>query len=171
MRTQHVLILAAALVIGLAAFTVGQSTVTWEGVLPGIATELGGTYAINVAMTSSGGDLAVADLTLNGWENAPPVTIAATPYTIVSTSKASGYNNSYTSTGTASVMLPVTPSDGTLITITDTGDASSNNLTVGGGAATINGAATYVMNAKYESATYRYDETNTNWNITGAYLE
>ncbi len=111
------------------------------------------------------------DFTLNGWLYAAPVTVAATPYTIVSTNKAMGYNNSYTSTGAASTMLPVTPTDGTTISITDIGDASSNNLTVGGGAATINEAATYVMNAQFESATFRYDSGNTNWNIIGAYLE
>ncbi len=125
-----------------------------------------------VELSGSTGDFSVGDdLTVGGWIYTAPVTIAATPYTISSTSKAAGYNNSYTSTGAASTMLPVTPTDGALITITDTGDASSNNLTVGGGAATINGAATYVMNAQYESATFRYDSGNTNWNIIGAYLE
>ncbi len=63
MKTRHVLILAAALVIGLAAYTVGQSTVTWEGILPGISTELGGTYAINIANTASTVGLDVSEET------------------------------------------------------------------------------------------------------------
>ena len=257
MKTRHVLILAMALVIGLTAFTVGQSTVTWEGILPGISSELGGTYAINIANTASTVGLDVSeetaltntvngtiksthttsgtpangignglwvyqessasntekilelngvitdatagsedaklsielmaggaasaevasissegDFTTAGWLILPSTTVAATPYTISATNKASAIILDYTDTGAASIMLPVTPADGTIISISD-GDmnASSNNITVGGGAATINEAATFVQNADGESTTFLYDSGGTDWQIIGGYLE
>jgi hypothetical protein len=64
MQTKHVLIIAAAVVLGLSALTIGQpSSVTMEGLLPGISTELGGTYAINIATTASTVGLDVSEET------------------------------------------------------------------------------------------------------------
>lgn len=63
MKTRHVLVLAVALIIGLSILTVAQNTVTWEGILPGISSELGGTYAINVATTASTVGLDVSEET------------------------------------------------------------------------------------------------------------
>lgn len=47
------LVLVAVLIFALTGILNAQSTVTLEGVLPGISSELGGSYAINIAMTQS----------------------------------------------------------------------------------------------------------------------
>ena len=49
-----IVVICVVLLIGAFSYLpIAQTTVTWEGILPGISTELGGTYAINVAYTAS----------------------------------------------------------------------------------------------------------------------
>jgi hypothetical protein len=57
MKKRDIWILAAvtAVILTISSLSIltAQSIVTWEGILPGISSELGGTYAINIANTAS----------------------------------------------------------------------------------------------------------------------
>lgn len=67
--------------------------------------------------------------------------------------------------GAVAVTLP-TGVTGQEVTIIDgTGDAGANNITVSPASGTINGAATYVINANYGKATFVYDGTQ--WLVAG----
>jgi len=58
-----VAVISVVLIVSSLSILTAQSVVTWEGILPGISTELGGTDAINIAMTASTVGLDVSEET------------------------------------------------------------------------------------------------------------
>ncbi len=82
------------------------------------------------------------------------------PYTILTTDQ---YLSCDVSGGTLTVDLPDAPATGRVFSVKDSGgDAVSNNITVttDGGAVTIDGATTFVMNSAYESVDVIFNGTS-----------
>lgn len=102
----------------------------------------------------------------NGWNTFSYVTPAASSYTLASTGKAGIVEVDYTTTGTVSLILDTdlvtTPGAGAFWWIYDKdGNANSNNITISTeGSETINGAATYTMDADGEAVLLFTDGTN-----------
>jgi hypothetical protein len=92
--------------------------------------------------------------------NYTAVSHAATPYTVLSTDDYIGVN---TSGGVVSILLPNAPATGRVVIVKDSnGTSSTSNVTVTtvGGAVTIDGATTFIMNTAYESAQFIFNGTS-----------
>lgn len=82
------------------------------------------------------------------------------PYTVVSTDH---YLSCDVSAGTLTIDLPDAPDTGTFYIVKDSGgDAGTNNITVTttGGAVTIDGSTTFVMNTAYEASNFIFNGTS-----------
>lgn len=110
---------------------------------------------------------ATDDLTVGGWLTIPSTTVSAQSYSISATGKAGYYIVEYTDTGGATIFLPDTPADGTIIGIKDgDGNAGSNILAVQtAGGDTIEEAQVYSMTSNNKAAGFNYDAGNTDWSL------
>ena len=88
-----------------------------------------------------------------------PVNNAASPYTVLITDQ---YLQVDVSGGAVTIELPNAPATGQIFTIKDsTGNAGTSNITVTtvGGAVTIDGATSFVMNSNYQAIDLIFDGT------------
>jgi hypothetical protein len=86
-----------------------------------------------------------------------PVNHAASPYTVLTTDE---YISADVTAGVISILLPNAPATGRVFIIKDkVGLAATSNITVTtvGGAVTIDGATTFVINTAYESVQVIYN--------------
>ncbi len=94
----------------------------------------------------------------------PKRTAITTPVTVIATDRTVITN--LTSPGAVVVNLPAAPLDGQEIIIKDgKGDAGTNNITINGNGANIDGYTSYVLNTNFASLEIVYDSASTNWRI------
>ena len=92
--------------------------------------------------------------------NYTSITTADSPYTVLSTDD---YISADATAGPITVRLPDAPSTGRVFIIKDAvGIAATNNITITtvGGAVTIDGSTSFVMNTAYESISVIFGGTN-----------
>tara|TARA_Y100000310_G_scaffold235720_1_gene238886 strand:+ start:7421 stop:8272 length:852 start_codon:yes stop_codon:yes gene_type:complete len=88
--------------------------------------------------------------------------VASTPYTVVGEQQILHVTHTATAAVTVNLRAAATAGDGAWIKVVDAGNnAATNNITIdGNGAETINGSATYVMNADRETVEIYCDGSN-----------
>ena len=120
---------------------------------------------------STSGSLSVDEgTTFSSWVDTPVFSVAASSYTLDSTSKAYIVAVDYTTTGTVDLFLDSDLLvDGRALTFYDEdANANANNIVIRTeGAETISGAATYTMDADSEAVSIASDGTN--WFVTGVF--
>lgn len=113
----------------------------------------------NVTTSGSGSTLTIS-LTSNEQVSYTGVNHAASPYTVLSSDFYLGVN---ATAGTVSILLPNAPATGRIFVVKDTnGQAATNNITVTtvGGAVTIDGSTSFVMNTTYEAVSLIFNGVN-----------
>ena len=134
------------------------------------ATFIGGTYGITPAVSGTNQMVISNDQGQLGTQALPsptpiniipitPVNNAASPYTVLITDQ---YLQVDVSGGAVTIELPNAPATGQIFTIKDsTGNAGTSNITVTtvGGAVTIDGATSFVMNSNYQAIDLIFDGT------------
>ena len=137
-----------------AAGTNGQLVIAATGAAPAFAslTSTAGTITI-----TGGANTLNVDTSGISVVNYTGIVFADSPYTVLSTAYAIGANSTG---GAITVRLPNAPSTGRMFVIKDlAGTAVANNITVTtvGGAVTIDGSTSFVMNSAYESVTVLFN--------------
>jgi hypothetical protein len=117
---------------------------------------LGGT-PLMVVIDSSTDQLGVQAIPTTSVQALTPVTHGASPYTVLTTDQ---FLSCATSGGVITLLLPNAPVTGQVWTVKDaSGAAATSNITVTtvGGAVTIDGVTSYVLNVNYQSISVIFD--------------
>ncbi len=141
-------------ITALGAATNGQLVIGSTGLTPVLATLTAGT---GVSISNGAGTITISS---SGTETFTYTLVNTTPYVVLTTDEYLGVDSSG---GIRTVQLPAAPSTGRVFYIKDrTGSAATNNITVTvvGGAVTIDGSTTFVMNTAYESASVIFNGSN-----------
>ncbi len=137
--------------------TNGQLPIGSVGADPVLATLTAGA---NISITNGAGTITIAANTAAQTAAYTGVNHAASPYTALSTDY---YISADVTAGVISVLLPNAPTTGRIFIVKDkVGLAASSNITVTtvGGAVTIDGATTFVMNTAYEAVNVIFNGTS-----------
>lgn len=152
--TAHSLLIGegTSAIVAIGAATNGQLVIGSTGNDPALSTLTAGT---GVSITNGAGSITIAS------SNALAYTAVSTsPYVVLTTDDYLGVDSSG---GIRQINLPNAPSVGRIYTIKDkTGSAATNNITVTtvGGAVTIDGTATFVMNTAYQAVNVMFNGTS-----------
>lgn len=146
-------------IAGINGVNVGSvaSVVSISGDKLGLTTITAGT---NITVTPGANTITIAANAGSEVVEYVSVNHAASPYTALSTDY---YVSADVTAGVISILLPNAPSSGRVFIVKDkVGLAAASNITVTtvGGAVTIDGATTYVMNTAYESAEFIFNGTS-----------
>ena len=146
-------------IAGINGVNVGSvaSVVSISGDKLGLTTITAGT---NITVTPGANTITIAANAGSEVVEYVSVNHAASPYTALSTDY---YISADVTAGVISIRLPNAPSSGRVFIVKDkVGLAGTSNITVTtvGGAVTIDGATTYVMNTAYESAEFIFNGTS-----------
>ncbi len=157
--TNHALQLgnATGSLTSLGAATDGQLPIGSTGLDPVLSTLTAGA---NVTITNAAGSITIAANATSATFNYVSVNHAASPYTALATDY---YISADVTAGVISILLPNAPVTGRVFVIKDkVGLAATSNITITtvGGAVTIDGATTFVMNTAYESASLIFNGTS-----------
>lgn len=149
--TNHGLLVGAgtAAITQLANATNGQLPIGSTGADPVLATITAGA---NVTVTNGAGTITIAANATSATFNYVSVNHAASPYTALSTDY---YISADVTAGVITILLPNAPVTGRVFVVKDkVGLAAASNITVTtvGGAVTIDGATSFVMDTAYQAA-------------------
>lgn len=158
-NTTGVVISGATSTTALAAVTLtdGQLAIGSSAGNPAAATLTAGA---NITITNGHNSITIAANAASEVVNYTGVNHAASPYTVLSTDY---YISADVTAGVISILLPNAPTTGRVFVVKDkVGLAATSNITVTtvGGAVTIDGATTFVMNTAYESAEFIFNGTS-----------
>jgi hypothetical protein len=151
--------LAAAYICGISGVNVGSTAQVVTMGTAGTVDKLGTavlTAGTGVSITPGANTITIS---ASGTTNLTytPVNHAASPYTVLTTDE---YISADVTAGVISILLPNAPATGRVFIIKDkVGLAATSNITVTtvGGAVTIDGATTFVINTAYESVQVIYN--------------
>lgn len=113
-----------------------------------------------VTINSVTGQLGAATIPSSGLVTYTGLTSASSPYTVLTTDYYLGANST---AGTITIRLPNGPATGSVWVVKDkAGTSVTNNITVTtvGGAVTIDGATTFVMNTNFQAAQFIFNGTS-----------
>lgn len=139
-------------IVAIGSATNGQLAIGSTGADPVLSTLTAGT---GVSITNGAGSITIASS-----NNLAYTLVNTTPYVVLTTDDYLGVDSSG---GAIQVNLPNAPSTGRTLTIKDkTGSAATHNITVTtvGGAVTIDGTTTFVMNTAYQSVNVIFNGTS-----------
>lgn len=154
--TNHSLLLgnATGSINNLGVATNGQLPIGSTGTDPVLATLTAGS---GITITNGAGSITIA---ASGTMNFTYTNVNTTPYVVLTTDE---FISVDCSAAAITIELPNTPTTGRVFYIKDrTGSAATHNITVTtvGGAVTIDGSTTFVMNTNYESVNVIFNGTN-----------
>ncbi len=114
----------------------------------------------NINVTAAGNTLTIADSQSQVAPSYTSITVANSPYTVLSTDY---YISVDSSGGAVTVRLPNAPTQYRLFTVKDrTGSANTNSITITtvGGVVLIDGSTSYTFNQQYEAADLIFNGTS-----------